>query len=262
MTLQQIISFVNFVIRKAQAGDIMTPEQYNTLLASFNIEIFNSELEKAEVAARAQNMDIYRIIETTGALPRFTKKVTLNTSGGYVSLPADYVIKLGLIAKYNNSWRPMEVITEYEMNSRRGSMLETPLDIIPAASIFGGNINVYPKDVGEAPSGIELAYLRLPATPVYDYCMKESTGMYYYMPARSYIRTSGSLNNLYDYAGLLIQSDVTHMSKVAGTDYTSKTVELDWDDRFHMRFAAAILRAVAPSLDPNLLNEYAKEVNK
>lgn len=259
MTLQQILDFVNFVIRKSQAGETMTPEQYNVLLAGFNIQIFHDELNAVEVMAKAQGVTLYTALHTSGALLRFIQQAALLTSSGVVQLPTDYVHWLGLIALYNGAPRDIDVLTEESMNNRRSSMLDSQLGIKPAAVIQGNYLRVFPKDVGSTVNArIEFTYLRMAEDPVYDYCFQEGTGLYVYMPVGSYI---DNLNNMYLFGGTAIyRANVVHPSKVAGVIYTSITQELDWDIRFHMRFVQALLQAAAPSLNPELLNQYVKEM--
>jgi hypothetical protein len=261
MTLQQILNFVNFVIRKSQAGDTMTPEQYNDLLAGFNVQMFHDELQQVEVMAKAQGIPMYRALHTASALLRYIQYINLQTNAGITNTPDDYVHYIGIISVYNGAVRDIDVISREEMNNRRSSLLESQLNIKPAAIIEASTIFVFPKDVGStALHKLEFSYLRMPCTPIYDYCLQESTGKYFYMPVGSFINNS---NNFYLFGATSPTAvNVYHPNKVVGTQYTSTTVELDWDERFIMRFVQALLQAAVPSYNPELLSQYTKEMPK
>jgi len=261
MTLQQVLDFVNFVIRKSQAGDTMGPEQYNTLLSGFNVQLFHDEFQQVEVMAKTQGIPVYRAIHTSSAILRFIQYIMLYTNAGKANVPDDYVHYVGIISTYMGAPRDIDVITREEMNNRRSSLLESQLGIKPAAIIEGPNIFVFPKDVATiSPHGLEFSYLRMPKTPVYDYCLQESTGKVIYMPPNSFI---DNLNNMYVSGSTAVfAANVFHANKISGTQYDSVSVELDWDYRFHMRFVQALLQVSAPSLNPELLNQYVKEMPK
>lgn len=261
MTLQDIIDYVNFIIRKSQAGETMTPEQFNTLIKGFNLQVFRSELDTVEVMAKEQRRDLYRVLQTYTPLLRYVKTSQVNTSGGVATKPADYVHWVSVMVRYNGRMRLVEVISHEEMGNRRSSMIDSPLSIKPALVITGASVYVFPKDVGAiTDGGLEFTYLRMPAQPVYDYCFHQSTGKYYYMPVGSFIKTVGGVNNLYYFnTPTPAVLDVMHPGKQSGLDYTSKTVELDWDERYHPVFIDQLLRAAIPSYQPEQLpNAVAK----
>jgi len=268
MTLHEILSFVNFVANKEQSGLTMSPEQYNTLLIGFNTQVFAIELETLEVQAKAQQLPLYRLLYGASSLRPFRKNDTMTTNGsGIAALPSDYVHYTHFSSLYNGMYRDIDVISDEEMSNRRTSLMETPLEIKPACTLYGNSAQFYPKDVGRTPQGdVEITYIASPATPNYDYCLSEYTGKIYYMPPGYYIRRMAPTQySLYDDTNTLVVASIYHRNgstiPVFGT-LNSTTVELEWDNRFHPLFITMLLNAVGVSLKDEQIRSYLNQAKQ
>ena len=257
MTLQEILNFVNYVANKEQQGLSLSPEQYNSLLIGFNVQLFQSEIDAVEVAAKQAGTPVYRLFSGVSSLRPFRKFANLTTDvSGVAPLPTDYVHYMSLTSLFNGTYRDIDVITEEDMANRRTSLMETPLSIKPACTMYGTSAKFYPSTVGHAPNGlVELSYIKKPSSPYYDYCVQKDTGVVVYMPVGSVLRYLGSaVWRLEEAGGTIIASNVYYY--LANPNQVSKTVELEWDERFHPVFIRLLLDAMGLNLDQEKLRTY------
>ncbi len=260
MTLQEILDFVNYIANKEQQGMALSPEQYNHLLKGFNVQMFSGEIKEVEVLAKQSGAPLYRLLYSASSLRPFRTFATLTTdSNGVAALPSGYVHFTGLISQYNGMFRDIDVISEEEMLNRRTSLMETPLAIKPACTMYGSSVKFYPTNVGHAPTGtVEMSYLRKPTPPNYDYCIKTSTGIVYYMTTDSSMVPVGSTHSLITPSGTVAYG-VTHTGVIVGEIYTSRSVELEWDEQYHPVFIKLLLDAMGLNLDVNKLRPHTAQ---
>jgi len=241
MNLRQILDFINFTANKVQEGNTMSKDQFNTLLVTYNDRMFEDEFAAVEVQAKSQGLMVYDLLYNYSSLRPFRVRLGIATNGGAAPLPSNYKHYITFIGKYGSQERDIEVVSEAVMNIRRTSILESPASIKPYVCIYDTEMVFKPKDIGVAPNGIEMVYLRKPLTPFYDTCISESSGLEVYMPALSQIRAAGLIYNLYESAtsGVILESNV--VSPTGVYPYTSQTVELEWDEKMQQQLINHLL---------------------
>ena len=262
MTIKQILDFVNFIANKEQQGQTLRPIDFNNLLSGFNVKVFNDELMGVEVMAKAQGMPMYTALYNASSLKKFRKFATLTTDAlGITSLPNDYVHYTSIVGKYNGAMRPIDVISEEEMVTRRISMTEIPLTLKPACTMYGTTVRFFPNDIGHgANQAAELSYIKFPVTPNYDYCLSVDTGLEIFMPVGSFINAfNDGTQNLYLVDSTLVASNVELPIIQGYLPYTSQTVELEWEERFHMIFVKLLLDAIGVNLKDEQIRSYQQE---
>jgi len=262
MTVKQILDFVNFIANKEQQGQTLRPADFNNLLSGFNVKVFNDELMGVEVMAKAQGMPMYTALYNASSLKKFRKFGLLTTDAlGVAILPNDYVHYTSVVGKYNGAMRPIDVISEDEMVIRRTSMVEIPLTLKPACTLYGTTVRFFPNDMGHGVNqAVELSYIKMPVTPNYDYCISVDTGLEIFMPIGSYLNTNG-LGQLVMYLpdGTVFATNVEHDIAQGVQPYPSQTVELEWEERFHMIFVKLLLDAIGINLKDEQIRSYQRE---
>lgn len=264
MTLREILDFVNFNARKSQEGDTMNADEFNTLIATFNVQIFEDEFASVELQARAQGLSVYDLLYTNSALRPFRIKTNITTAFGLANLPADYSHYITFLAKFGVQERIIEVVSEKVLNIKRTSLIESDPSISPVVAIYANQMQFLPKTIG-ASVPIEMVYLKKPSTPFYDECFANDSNLRIYMPAGSYITAAtfiSNIPNLYSSDGTLLQLGVNHSqwsdaSIIEGGPaqiYTSKTVELEWEERMHLIMIQHLLAVLGVSLRTPLTN--------
>jgi hypothetical protein len=242
MTIKQILDFVNYIANKEQMGQSLSPENYNALLSGFNT----------------------KALYGASSLRPFRTFTTLTTdANGIAVLPTDYVHYNKLLASYGATLRTIDVLSEEEMANRRTSLMETSLLIKPACTLYGSDVQFFPKNIGHYPNpAIELKYVRMPVAPNYDWCISNATGLHVFMPVGSYITDNGgtTAQTLYDASANILAADVEIPHIVNTLPYTSATVELEWEKRFHWTFVSLLLTAMGINLKDEQVRSY-KEGN-
>lgn len=242
MNIRTILDFVNFKANKVQEGNTMSKDQYNTLLEVFNNKMFEEEYALVEMQAKEAGLATYDTIYSNSSIRAFRKLLLFTTVGGEANVPDDYKKFISFIAKYGDQERKISVVSDDMMNIKRTSILESPASIEPVVCIYDSVMKFMPKDIG-ASSQIEMVYLRKPLTPYYDSCVALASGLEVFMPVGSNIRTYGTVLNLYESAtsSNIIQANVSHSSGLS--PYTSKTVELEWDEKMQLTLIDLLLQA-------------------
>lgn len=258
MTLREILDFVNFNANKSQEGNSMSADEFNTLLATFNVQMFENEFAAVEMQANAQGVSVYDLLYTHSSLRPFRVKTPISTSVGVAALPTNYSHYISFIAKFGVQERIINVVSENTLNIRRTSLAESDPSISPIVVIYSDSMQFLPKTLGVA-HAIEMTYLKEPNTPFYDECTAIESGLRVYMPAGSTI-TAGPFTpdvpNLYSATGTLIQEKVEHpmwtnssYAEGGGIQvYTSKTVELEWDKRMQLAMIQHLLGALGVNM--------------
>ena len=103
-------------------------------------------------------------------------------------------------------------------------------------------INIYPNNITSA----EFTYLRKPLTPVYDYYIDANANEVYLLTGTSHTLTTDETGS----AG-----------QTSGT-VTSLTVELDWDELFHVVFCNEVLSRVGINLKDGMVEQYINQAKQ
>lgn len=271
MTLQEILDRTNNYLEKDMSGNTLTPEAYNNLIESVNLELFQKEYLKIEIYARQSQIPIHRALYNASGIRPFKKNETITgLSGGSLvySDKLSYLLMhpLLVMAFYNGIWRKVEVLTDEEMGNRRAGVLNN-LSTEPACVLYDDRMQFYPTDVNR----VELTYLKEPSTPYYDYCVNNTNNTIIYMPIGSKVKYNPATHKFeyYDENNILQYNDVTHNSNWTGagglinySTHNSDTVELEWLTPDHIKFANMLLEAVGIRLREVDIAQYADKESK
>ena len=259
MNLQSILDLVNYTADKEQAGLTLIPTDYNVVLKSINWELCNDELDKL---VKDSVTPISGVMINGSILNPFKKTGQLNPVNGSATLPDDYVRFMSFSQfGYNDPVKQVTVGQQYreitpvspDQYARIQNNVYARPDLHPVVKILGKSIYVIPYDIPL----VNLDYIRTPLTPYYDYC-QDSIGNAVYMPVGSVIHLNDSNTpTLYDSIGNVIETPVTKDG--ISYPYTSKTVELEWEERTYPIFVLRILSKVGVNLSAEQITNYAEQ---
>lgn len=149
----------------------------------------------------------------------------------------------------------VELLSYTLLPKYRGSVLNGNPEEAPKGFVGGGYVEFIPNEIDD----VVFVYLRTPAKPYYDFCM-DSNDTEIFMPEGSYIVATegepgvfGAPYMLYDYEGNLLNGDVTKSG--ATFPYTSLTVNLDWEETNHVRFANNVAHKLGINLHNTVLTQ-------
>lgn len=249
MTIDTFIRYVLDLARKDGKGNVIQPSAIVNWLTFVMLDDFNNLLTEAQSLAERNNIPLANVIFDVKDLRRFVKSEALSVNhvlvGGInsarASLPDDFKYELGCTANMVN----VELLSSTLLHKYRGSVLNGNPEESPKAFVGGGYMEVVPNDL----TGLVLTYLRTPAKPFYDFCIDENDNEVF-MPVGSYIiyNPNEDETELHASDGTFIIAPV--IKQGISLPYTSQTVELDWDEINHVRFA----NNVAHKLGINLKN--------
>jgi hypothetical protein len=239
MTVANGLDYINYIINKESSGGVLTPIQYNTLLNSVNIELFNDKLGEFQKYL-LQVPKIEEAILVFKGLQEFRLVGTVNFSSGIASIPSNFAFWIKMITTYNNQQREISILSDNEFAQRRTNLLAPKITEYPIGRVVGGQIQVLPNNILSA----EFVYFSQPSTPFYDY----------------YIDAYGnpvSLNATNSPHALL--SGETGSSGQTSGSVSSQTVELAWNIDYHMEFFNAILKKVGINIANQAVEMIAKD---
>lgn len=244
MTLDQILKYVNYICVKENTGSTLKPDQFNTILTASNINMFNKDVEAAQMLALQSKIPFSQALFSLATLRQFHTKETITfTNGSFdlTTLTASFAYWGSLVALYNGSYREIEILTDKDLADRRSNLLAKQLKDYPACVMLGNNINVYPTDITSA----DFIFMKNPTTPVYDYYIDANLNIVYLTQSSTHLLTSGETGS----AG-----------QTSGTTVTSNTIELEWDTLHHVDFCNEILQKIGINLKDIQIQQYVREV--
>jgi len=250
MTIDSFIRYVYDLARKDGKGNVVSPQAIVNWLTYVMLDDFNSLLTQALTLAEQKQVALANVIFDIKDLRQFVKTDTLILAGYTVgginqakaTLPADFKYELGCTANMVN----VDLLSSTLLPKYRGSVLNSNPEESPKGFVGGGYIEFLPNDTGDC----VLVYLRTPAKPYYDFCV-DADDLEIFMPTGSYIEWVLNHYRLVAADGSVISNNnVTHPSATTTAPYYSLSVDLDWDETNHVRFA----NVVAHKLGINLKN--------
>jgi hypothetical protein len=242
-TNNDILNIINFTIRKDTNGQPLTQERFTNLLDMRGLEYFEEMYDRYEQTQ-----------EMTDSLKRF--KVTnssLTPSGtNYLTIPTNYAHSGYLYYKKEGiDIRPVEIVSDDQFMMRQSSSIEVPSSSYPIARFTTDYIEYLPATLDD--NYFTLSYLRYPTSPVYDYYI-DANGIVQYLEV-------GEGHNWSD--GETDSSGVVHneaSTSVSGYEYTSQTVELDFNEEDKLKIAAKILQSMSISINEAGVFQYAEKI--
>jgi hypothetical protein len=256
MTIDTFIRYVYDLARKDGKGNVVSPGAIVNWLTFVMLDNFNDLMTQALTLAEQRQTGLANVIFDIKDLRQFVKTIELSTptTGTYgtlttnrFALPSDFKYELGGTVNYNTPTpiASLELLSSTLLPKYRGSVVNGNPEESPKGFIGGGYIETIPNDINE----VVLVYLRTPAKPYYDFCL-DSLDNEIFMPVGSTIRLNQPLSR-YDLSSATGDVLATNVVKSGATyPYASLTVELDWDETNHVRFA----NVVAHKLGINLKN--------
>lgn len=264
MKLDVLLNYLNFVSAKETEGESMPPLQFNVVLESVNIEIFEKEVEQFKALLEAQNISIGNIIDKNSKLRPFIENISaaLVPSSGKITPPANSSMFLGLSVKdtVTGVYKVVQPVSNEEYLRIQQGVIVRSLDL-PVFIYNRGDIQITGKDYDR----YLLHYIRTPATPYFDYCIDVDIIKYVYMNVGDYIELNGisTQYQLKDSGGTVLNNNVSHSFYNGGGTgiYTSISVELEWGKKNHIFFAREMLIKMGINLRDQQLQRYAEQSN-
>jgi hypothetical protein len=244
MTLNQVLKYVNYICVKENSGSTLKPDQLNFIFPASDINMFNRKVQEAQLLAIQSRMPFNKTLYEHMALREFhvTENITF-TSGIFdiTTLIGSYAYWLSMITLYNGSYREIEILTDKDLTDRRTNLITKQLEDYPGAMILGNTIKVYPTNITTA----EFVFMKNPVTPVFDYYYDANLNLVYLAAGATHLLTTGETGS----AG-----------QTAGTTVTSLTVELDWNELWHVDFCNEVLQKIGINLKDEQIRAYVREV--
>lgn len=270
MTLQQILDYCNYMLSKNQKGNTIDPDEISLALQASNIDLFEFWIRQM-LLAKQLPLEGQRNIFATSPLKKFTNNKNWNSVGnsGVLDLPAGF--RQGIIAtctipipstEPNTEQlviKPFDLFTEEEFEMLRTSVLSQDFSSLPAGVIRGNKLQVLGKNILK----ISMVYYRAPTTPFYDYYMKNDEVKY--LPPTYFVVSIGNgyiynvWRQLVDYDEL-VDTGVYYpfYSPIPATRVNSRSVELEWDESFHLAIANRVLERMALNIRDMKVTQYTQ----
>lgn len=177
MEIDKIHDIILFFLDKEQNGHI-SHEEIDHILDRAQIALFNDYYNNPRTYSSGRQVPLISYGATqriNDALSPFKETFTftnLNTSGGLLSLPGDYMYMISLYTTTfdsglnRNIVRPVQVLNEEELISRLESQV-VPVSLTDPICLLGSNkrIQLYP----EVPQSGKVFYFRRPVAPEFKY---------------------------------------------------------------------------------------------
>jgi hypothetical protein len=243
MTLEVLLKYVNYICVKENSGSTLKPREFNTILDATNIDYFNKLVLDAQMYALQSKIPLSKAIYEFKALRDFRRNSTIIFTAGAYTLSGltNYGYWLSMISNYNGSMSKVDIITDDELEERRSNLISKSLSEYPAAVVNNSTIYVYPTDIATA----EFTYLKIPTKPVYDYYLDQYQNRVYLAVSATHLLTTGETGS----AG-----------QTSGTTVTSLTIELEYNQLYHVEFCNQILQRIGINLKDEQIRQYVKEV--
>lgn len=256
MTLDEILKYCQFVLAQNQRGNSVSIPQYNILLKAVNIEMFSEEVQKVVMASQAPP-DVAREILLNNPLSKFTHPfIEAGTNITSVTLPTSLSrIWTAIATKGTTDITPITIYTEQQAMALKTSVLNVDFDRYVGGILRGSTLEI----IGGGVTQVDISYLGIPATPYYDYAIDSNDNIIFIQADWFLYGTATPYYfDIYrwDNGSFTLYSNVYYpaLSGVAATTYSPLTVELEWDERFHVMFANKILEKLGVNIrDPQVL---------
>jgi hypothetical protein len=226
MNLKEILHSATMTLNQDHPGLTLGIDRFNLALKLVNYDFFKqwSGLPEQWRPGQAVSIRGWEVAELNKeALKPFlvpTQNYTVDSNGQW-AFPSNFVAlsDIGYFNSITSRWRPVEIISHEEKYDRLGNPITAPELEYPVTIYENNYLQFYPI----ALLNVNIAYLRLPVTPVYT--VTQSNGIDVYDPINS--------------------------------------VQLEWGEQFHNDIVRMIIGYLAPaSKDANMtqFNEQKKQI--
>lgn len=234
-TLENVWEVVLAKLNKDRGVGHVSPQERNAAMRKVNSDLYKAMRTAYE--SGVVDSDIRPLVKTLGDV---VNPPLLLDEHGYADIPEDYLNHSS--ARYpertaqvedcgnttiTSTWREIEFLTDAQWGPRLASTLKKPTNKNPVATIQNNKILVRPVT-----NWIQLTYIKVPATPYFDYNIVGGTDAQYLAPGQF------------------------HDGTVLASGTASRSVEFEWPetmfdeitDRLYY-FISGTKRAVMPMQD-------------
>lgn len=173
MTIDQVYRFVNFIYNKKQNGYI-TPEQFNDLAPIMQMSFINDRLGNVRKYRPHDPVPAYGFgmnQKTREELrPLLVKPTTTAVTSGVAVIPSDFLYYDTVTA----AGKLVPEVTEDQITDLNNSLIRPPTAVYPKMVVHSNGLNIYPDTI----TSIKLSYVRIPATPLWNYTMVNDEAVY------------------------------------------------------------------------------------
>ena len=180
-TVQDILSLVNFIQNKTQAGDTLSVTEFNTILPAVNLNYFTTVYKNYEVDENV--MDTLSFLKVQSIL-------TVNPATGQAAKPSSYLHISSIDYSYATYDKKgvqyikrvaIPRLSDNQISVRITNPITKGTKKQPFCQLLGNSFQFYPFDLGV----VNLLYLRYPVTPFYGATYNSATDEFVYDPATS-----------------------------------------------------------------------------
>jgi len=224
MSINEIRLYINALLNKDEFGGELNLQEFNLALNEYNIEFYKSKVQSLYAADASGALD-YDVIYASKVLRPFIVRVTQALNSGVMGIGTlqgyAYLLKSMTTDFINGERRSVDLINHEKLFDQMTNVLAVPLIERPGAVFEGTNLIVYPTNI----TSIDIAYLRFPAAPVFDYFINIYDKEVFFPAGTTRTLSAGETGSLGQTTG----------------DVTSTTVELEYTEDLHPEFLNGLL---------------------
>jgi len=223
MTLDEVYTGLNTVIKRERRGNSLTPDEFNSLIDLENGNFFKDKAKELQTVA-ATPEEFSELIYSSKLMRPLVIQRTVTPTTGVIDLSADiggdtfgFWVSCVTTAVYNGMVRRIDLISHSEYERRLTNMLSPTLTQNPCARIDADNVRIVPTDI----ASVVFTYLKFPTQPVFDYYVDGNRNIQYLAVSATHTLTG---------------SEIGSSGEVAPTEVTSNTIELAYGEEYHAEF--------------------------
>lgn len=237
MDINEIYTLCNYISNKHKSGNAFTINKFNLLIDAINRDFFKKKVEETGYFKVRGDMSYNEALDSSKNLHKFIHNETIAAGG---NTTYTYAYFLGATNTTNDV--KIEFISEEEYNDRLGDSVLVPDDDAPVAMERGDELVIKPDTV----ANINLSYYRYPNTPKLDYYIDTNGVIQYLTAGETHVWANGETESDGD------------PHNAGDPNYSSLTVELEYNEDMHMDFMNEILSRVGLKLEKQAVTQMAE----
>lgn len=241
MDINEIYTLSNYISNKHKSGNAFTINQFNLLVEILNRDFFKKKVEESGYFENRQNMSYNDALRGSKNLHKFIMNEDVAVAG---SLTYTFAYPLG--ASVVSTSKPVDFVSEAEYQDRVGDSVMLPSADAPVAMERGGDIVIKPDSV----TNINISYYRFPNDPKLDYYIDTNSVIQFLTAGATHTWATGET----DSAGTV--------HTIGDADWSSLTVELEFNEDMHQDFLSEILSRVGIRLKEPQITQYAEAMKQ
>lgn len=237
MNINEIYTLCNYITNKDVSGNAFTPNQFNDIVEILNRPFFKKKVEESGYFENRKSMSYNDTLNTSKNLHKFIVNETIAAAGG-----TTYTYAYFLGASDSDTDFLIELIEEAEYQDRVGDSILAPSASAPVAMERGDNVVIKPDTV----ANVNLSYYRFPTDPFLDYYIDVNGAIQFLSAGATHTWTTSEI-------------DSSGTTRTTGQpDWTSLTVELEYNEDMHEDFMNEILSRAGVKLKEGQITQYAE----